>query len=199
MDVVCISDMPVDCLLCFPSLSAVKPVETTEHIKRWDSLKNSCPFYTPADMHHGIFALMIEGSIWLRFFDFSVPFLLSLILNVYIQNHILWVTSRQHGCRLISVNAASTKYSAFSHSSLWEIFQISFCSLPSICSARETVQLSKCSVFVFFSCPVSSRWRYGYDTVLMTQSLYVDVLRTWCFMAKHEKGPHHDTHHVWRR
>ena len=64
--------------------------------------------------------------------------------------------------------------------------------------------------------PLSSQWRYGYDTALMhrgievdiiymcdefgvhgTWKLYVEVIRTWCFMAKHENGWHHDTHHFW--
>ena len=63
---------------------------------------------------------------------------------------------------------------------------------------------------MFVWIPVSSRWRYQYDTVLMHRGiqgdiiymydefgvhgkLYVEVKRTWCFMAKHENGSHHDT------
>ena len=70
---------------------------------------------------------------------------------------------------------------------------------------------------MFVWIPVSSRWRYWYDmTVLMHGGiqgnmvymcdeigehgkLYVEVIRTWCFIAKHENGSHHDTHHVWQR
>ena len=60
------------------------------------------------------------------------------------------------------------------------------------------------------------RWHYRYDTVLMHGgiqgsivymydafgvhgNLYVEVIRTQCLMAKHENGPHDDTHHVWCR
>ena len=63
---------------------------------------------------------------------------------------------------------------------------------------------------------VSSRQGYGYDTVLMHGGiqgdivymcdefgvhgkLHVEVIRTWCFMAKHDNVPHHDTHHIWHR
>ena len=75
----------------------------------------------------------------------------------------------------------------------------------------------KCHVNgMFVWIPVSNSWRDGFDTVLMQggiqgdivymcdefgshRKLYVEVIRTWCFMARHENGPHHDTHHVWRR
>ena len=77
----------------------------------------------------------------------------------------------------------------------------------------------KCHVNrMFVWIPVSSRWHYGYDTVLMhggiqgdivymcdkfgvqfVWKLYGEVIGTWCFMAKHENGWHHDTHYVCRR
>ena len=55
--------------------------------------------------------------------------------------------------------------------------------------------------------PVSSGWRYGYDTVLcdtlymceqfgVDGKLYVEVIRTSCFMAKHRIGPHHHAHQL---
>ena len=69
-----------------------------------------------------------------------------------------------------------------------------------------------------FSClqtlPVSSGWRYGYDTVLMHRyiqgdslyiperfgvavKLYVEVRGTWCFTAKDLNGQHHHRQQVW--
>ena len=70
----------------------------------------------------------------------------------------------------------------------------------------------KCQVnrVMFVWIPVSSRWRYRYDTVLMHGGiqgdivymcdefgvhgkLYVEVIRTSCFMAKHENRLDHNT------
>ena len=59
----------------------------------------------------------------------------------------------------------------------------------------------------------SSGWRYGFDTVLMYRciqgntlymcdqfgvdhKLYVEVIRTWCFTAKHLNGLQHHGHQV---
>ena len=64
--------------------------------------------------------------------------------------------------------------------------------------------------------PVSSGWGYDDDTVLMHRyiqgdslyiperfgvegELYVEVTRTWCFMAKDLNWPHYHSQEVWRR
>ena len=90
-------------------------------------------------------------------------------------------------------------------------------SCMSSCSVWYGGKIHKCHVNrMFVWIPVTSRWYYGYDTVLIhggiqgdtvnicdefdeDGKLYVEVIRTSCFMVKHENGPHHDTHLVWRR
>ena len=60
---------------------------------------------------------------------------------------------------------------------------------------------------MFVWIPLSNRWHYGYDTVLIHGGiqgdivymcdefgvhgkLYVEIIRPWCFIEKHENGPH---------
>ena len=96
----------------------------------------------------------------------------------------------------------------------WRVHRPSSC--MSCCSVWYGDKTYKCHVnrMMFVWITVSSRWHYQYDTVLMHGciqgdivymcdefgvhgKLYVEVIRTSCFMAKHENGSDHDTQHVW--
>ena len=74
----------------------------------------------------------------------------------------------------------------------------------------------KCEWLIWALLPVSSRWRYGYGTILMERCIqgdtlymceqfdvdgkfYIEVIRSWWFMVKHQNGQYHHTHQVWRR
>ena len=88
--------------------------------------------------------------------------------------------------------------------------------LPACYAGEKTSSKRHANRMMFVWLPVSSGWHCDDDTVLMHRyiqgdslyiperfgvegELYVEVTRTWCFMAKDLNWPHHHGQQVWCR